>query len=192
MAVKFALELLREAVIARFAAEGTLVPNEFGWRKPGQQFPTGNRIVWVPGDDESGDVGEQGPTRDPGQNPASLGTLYELFTVYVIGEDGAAPNDELAQYKAVRLIYDAWWRAVFIEAAGTLGKPKLRWVLDKLERRRGAALRVLCTVEAPQPDETFDYAPVDTHAAITAHARNPADTADMATHQFDVPEQPPP
>jgi hypothetical protein len=191
VAVKCALPRLREAVVAQFALDGTLVVNTFGWRRPMQQIVPGNRIDWVPGDDESGDVGEQGPARGPGDNPAPLGLLREVFTVYIVGEDAAAPADELAQYNAVRRIYDAWWRAVFLAAAGTLGKPKIRWVLDKLVSRRGAALRVLCTVEAVQPDVAHDFAPADAHVDLTLEARNPADTATMAMHQLDVPEQTP-
>jgi hypothetical protein len=170
MAIVLALEKLFNDVSARFVTETTAAKNLFGWREPAKQLPTGvtgstpnARICWVPGDDESGGVGDLGPARGPGGNPRSLGTLGEVFTVYLIASDPTQPENEFAQYKAARLLFDAWWRAVYLSAHGTLQltKPKLRWANEKLERRHGAAIRVLLSVDAMIPDIAYPDAAVD-------------------------------
>jgi len=159
-----ALEHLFAAVSTRFATEGTAAENVFGWRKPAQPGLS-NRIVWVPGD-PSGNAGATGPARNPGRNPRSLATLYELFTVIVAAVDLTAPDDEAAQYKVARVLRDAWFRAVYLAAHGTFEIKSERWITDKLERRRGAALEIVCAVEAMVPDAAAATAPVDTGAAF--------------------------
>lgn len=155
------------------------VPQVFGWRKPGQQ-PHAPRIVWVPGDDESGDVGELGPARNPGGNPRSLGTLHELVTVYIEAVDTSAPEDERAQYIAARLLFDAWLRAVYLTAHGVYRIEGIRWVNARKERRYGAALRVLLSVEAVVPDEPAVLAPSDTKALIDVEELDVTETMEAA------------
>lgn len=159
MAVVFALEDLFDRVKARMDADSaaeeppaTPVPHDFGWREPAKHARTTHRIVWVPGDDKSGELGEVAPARNPGGNPRSLATLRELFTVYLVAQDPAAAEDERAQYHETRLLYDAWLRAVHLEAHGTYALQKPAWIIDKKERRHGAAIRVLGTIEAMVPD----------------------------------------
>lgn len=182
MAVKFALPLLVEAVVARFALEGPWqvapvvgppaiagvpVPNLFGWKKPEQQQIRGTRIVWVPGDDENGDAGDYAAARNgSGKNPRSLAALGELFTVYLVAQDKSEPELELAQYNAARALHDAWFRALHLAYFGTfkLGKP--RWYGEAKERRAGACLRVLGTVNAPIPDAISESVPADAHAEV--------------------------
>lgn len=164
----FALENLYNNVVARFTLEGTAVPNLFGWREPVKQLTTGSRIQWVPGDDDSGDAGKTQPPRNPGAVPRSIGTLAELVTVYCVGIDTSAPENELAQYKAARTLYDAWFRAVFLAANGTYQILKTKWIVEKTERRHGATLRVLLAIEAKIPDAIPDSAPTDTAAEIGA------------------------
>lgn len=172
MTVVLALETLYDAVVARMDADtvaldptATPVPQPFGWREPAKR--TGSmRIVWVPGDDESGDVGELGPARNPGRNPRSLATLRELFTVYIEAADITAPENERAQYTATRLLFDAWLRCVHLAARGTYSIESARWVNDKATRRYGATLRVLATIEAMVPDAPLEIAPTDTRASI--------------------------
>lgn len=180
MAVKFALEQLFDDVVARFADEGPWlvapdplalppvvgvpVPNVFGWKKPAQQELRGNRIIWVPGDDENGEVGEYLPARQPGGNPRNLARLGERFTLYIVGEDKTQPENERAQYNATRVLHDAWFRAVWLAAYGTFKFDKPRWFGDAKERRRGATLRVLGTIDAPLPDSISDVVPSDAHA----------------------------
>lgn len=164
MSTVLAVALLFEAVTARFAAEGTEVPNVFGWREPTKHRTTTHRISWVPGDD--GALGDMGPAKQPGRNPRSLGTLRELVTVYLEAQDASAPEDELAQYTATRLLYDTWWRAVYLAGRGTVAIEKQSWVTAKLERRYGAAIRVVLAVEGMVPDEAQPIAPLGVRGVV--------------------------
>jgi hypothetical protein len=166
MAIVFALPRLFDAVVARFAAESVAVPNVFGWREPAKRSGKTHRIVWVPGDDESGELGEIGEPKQPGRNPRPLATLDELFTVYIEARDDGAAEDELAQYIAARTLFDTWYRAVYLAARGTIRIESSAWVISKKERRAGAAIRVLCTIEAAIVDAEEGIAPTDTGAAI--------------------------
>lgn len=182
MAVVFALEKLIDDVVARFATEGpwlvapvvgppavpgTPIPNVFGWKKPEQQMLRGNRIIWVPGDAENGEAGEYLPPRKSGENAERfLARLGERFTVYIVGEDKSQPENERAQYNACRVLHDAWFRAVYLAAHGTYGLGKPQWFGDAKERRRGATLRVLGTIDAPLPDAIHDFVAADAHAEI--------------------------
>lgn len=159
-----ALEKLYNDVVARFALDGTVCTNAFGWQVPAQQV-IGNRIAWVPGD-PSGNAGVDAPPRNPGRNPRSLGTLRELFHVIISGSDTSDLNNELLQYKATRLLRDAWHRAVYLSAYGTFQIRAETWLTEKKERRYGTALRVVCELESMVPDEVQTGAPVDTVAVV--------------------------
>lgn len=164
MADVLALEHLFDAVVARFTAEGTVAVNAFGWRVPAQH-PVGARIAWVPGD-PAGNVGVVLPARNPGRNPRPIATLSELFTVEISAQDPTAPEDERAQYRVVRLLRDAWHRAVHLAVHGTFAIRSETWLIDKKERRHGATLRIICSIEAMVPDEAQETAPVDTSAEL--------------------------
>lgn len=176
-----ALPYLFDAVVARFALDAAAldppvapVPQAFGWREPAKR--TGAlRIVWVPGDDESGDMGEVAAARNPGGNPRPLATLNELFTVYLEAVDLDAPENERAQYIAARELYDAWLRAVYLAVHGAFAIQGQTWVTEKSVRRYGATIRVLCTVEAMVPDATNELAATDASALVTTHLE-PNDT----------------
>lgn len=165
MATILALPKLFDDVNARFVAEGTGVPNLFGWRKSAQQLATGKRIVWIPGDTR-GSLGAMLPARNPGRNPRPIATLEELFTVEISSNDPTQLEDERAQYQATRELYDAWYRAVYLAARGTFRVLSDEWIVDKKERRFGAAIRVVCAVQAEIPDAPPATAPVDTGAVI--------------------------
>ena len=153
MADTLALDKLYDDVVARFALDSLSVPNLFGWRPPPEKMILGNRIIWTPGDDEDGTFGELVATGiQPGRNPRSLATVQELFTVRILAADTTAPEDERAQYRAVRFLYDAWYRACWLAAHTTFLVVDQRWLIEKKERRYGAALRILCTVQAMVPD----------------------------------------
>lgn len=149
-----ALEKLFDDVVARFVTEATNIPNSFGWREPKHRGAQQNRICWVPGD-PSGSAGEVASVRFPGGNPRSLGTLLETFTVYIEGRNSATPENELAQYKATRLIFDAWFRASYLSVRNLLVVKSTAWLVDRTTRRYGATLRVVCTVQAMIPDSAY-------------------------------------
>lgn len=165
MADTWALTKLFDDVGARFVLEGLEVPNLFGWREPARKTTTGKRIVWYPGDPQ-GELGELASARYPGRNPRPLATLHELFTVEITTSDTATPENERAQYLAVRELFDAWFRAVHLAASGTFRIVSSEWVIDKKERRHGACIRVVASVEAMIPDVEITSAPVDTTADI--------------------------
>lgn len=157
MTITLALERLFDSVQASFAADSINAVNVFGWREP-SKHPAGvlsTRIAWVPGD-PSDSVGSTGPARNPGQIPRSLGTLGELFTVYISGQDPSAPEDERKQYHICRLLRDAWFRAVYAAAYGTFAVRSETWVNNQRERRHGAALRLVCEIQAPIIDAPPD------------------------------------
>jgi hypothetical protein len=177
MAVKLALLKLFDAVEARFVAEQLTAINVFGWRTSAQRLAPGGRIAWIPGD-LSGKVGDIAPPRRPGNDAGSiyasgargsasrpLGTLRELVTVEISAFDESAPEDERLQYAAVRELYDAWFRAVYLAAYGTFEIVDSEWLLEKKERRHGAALRVVAIIEAMLPD-----APVSSVDLLAANA----------------------
>lgn len=173
MAVVLALPKLVDDIDAILAADAAAadppvdpVPSSFGWRAPAQRNGVSHRIVWVPGDDESLDVGALESPRQPGRNPRPLWTLGELFTVYLEAVDPADLVNERAQYVAARLLFDTWARAAYRAARGTLAFRSIRWVGSAKERRYGAALRVVGTIEAMVPDAPSEIAPVETTAEI--------------------------
>jgi len=133
------------------------VPQSFGWREPTKRGEP-NRITWVPGD-ESGSLGEVGGARYPGRVPRPIANLVELFTVTVFAQDLADPENELAQYHAARLLFDRWLAAVYRAAHGTFAIESSRWADDQKERRFGAAIVVVATVDAMVPDLEDDDTP---------------------------------
>lgn len=181
MAIILALEKLYDDCVARFGQEGTFgitptpqaaaqAANHFGWREPTRQLRPLARIEWVPGDPQ-GDAGQIAGAKYPGRATPDLGrplaTLVERFTVYVHGYDNTAPRNERAQWKATRLLYDAWYRAVYLAAYGTFQIASTRWLTEKTEQRFGATLQVVCLIESMIPDAVITTAPVDTAADIT-------------------------
>ncbi len=169
MAVVLALPYLFDAVVARFAAEAAAasvapVPNIFGRRASAQQIATSSRIVWMPGDPNNS-LGEYAAPKQPGRDPRPLATLRELFTVELHASDPTKPEDELAQYQAVHELHDAWFRAVYLAARGTVvfGRPERMG--GKKERQHGEAWRVVCTIDAMIPDAPYTTATI-TGAAI--------------------------
>jgi hypothetical protein len=149
-----AVENLFNQVSASFAADGILATNLFGWRVP-TQHPYGPRVAWVPGD-PSNSAGLSTAPRGPGGVPRSLGMLRELFTVYFTAQDPADPENELAQYHIVRMLHDAWYRAVYHTAFGTFWIRSEAWETKRSERRHGATLRVVCEILAPILDRLPD------------------------------------
>lgn len=173
MTTTLAVEQLYSRVVARFALDVTPAENVFGWREP-EKHVEGNRIAWVPGD-PSGKVGLTAPPRNPGRNPRPLATLRELFTCVISASDPTDPENELAQYKATRLLRDLWFRAVYLAAHGTFVIRDEAWISVRKERRHGAAIRVVLELEAMVADTVHEVAPVDTSASITVALKTDAE-----------------
>lgn len=167
MAVVLALPRLFDAVVARFTAESTAVANVFGWRAPDQKETRGPRVAWVPGDD-GGALGELVQPKKQAllEQGRPLANLEELFHVVIVSADTTAPENERAQYQALRELFDAWWRAVHLAAHGTVRIVSAEWVIDRKVRRHGAAIVVTCSIDAVIPDAPYEKAPVDTAAEI--------------------------
>ncbi|MHC4648207.1 MAG: hypothetical protein ACYTBJ_22325 [Planctomycetota bacterium] len=186
MADTLALEKLFDDVVARFVTDSTNVPNVFGWRKPSNRGAQQNRICWVPGD-PSGAVGAVGPAHNPGANPRSIGTLEETFTVYIEGRDATSPEDERAQYKATRFIFDAWFRAAYLSVRNLLVVKSAAWMVDRTVRRNGATLRLVCTVNAEIPDAAYEVAE-DVEAVVDMQLDSDDDEGTANTSEdMDVP-----
>lgn len=176
MAVELAIEHLLRGVAEQFEADGAEVPQLFGWRKPPTRLEPGQRVIWVPGDDESGDLGELAPARHPGRNPRPLATLRELFTVYLCAYDPTQPESEAAQYRAARLLWSSWYRAIHRTAYGTFRIQRARWFGDNHLRRNGATIRVLLTLEAAITENLQDVLEAHTGGAeITVEFRETAE-----------------
>lgn len=143
--------------------------HKFGWREPPRVDGPTNRIVWVPGDDASGDLGKWSPPKYPGRLPARpLATILELFTVYITGappEPRALESEEDA-YDFTRELLDDWIRAVTRSAFGTFEPVSLRWLKDAPVLNYGATVRVVCAIQSMVPDSTVSSAPVDVKAVV--------------------------
>jgi hypothetical protein len=176
MTSKHAWVNLFELVSARFVAEHVPATNLFGWRVPAQHVK-GNRIAWVPGD-PNGMVGTLLPPRNPGGNPRSLGTLGEVFTIVINGQDPREPENELRQYEIVRYLRDAWFRAVYHAAYGAFTIRGETWITTRLERRHGAALRIACELQAAIPDEVWPDDGIPSEVPIEA--------AVIDVHELDI------
>jgi hypothetical protein len=199
---RMALEILYDDVTARITADHAAevlpptVPPEppapvpvfqsFGWREPPKQISSSRSVIWVPGDDDTGDLGRMLPPKYPGRNPRPLGNLAELFTVYLSAHDPAAPQNERSQYRATRLLFDEWWRAVYLSAIAhsEISLVKSGWIISKTQHRYGAAIRVVGAIQSMIPDYTLESAPADTKALITVVELGHSDAA------FEAPEAP--
>lgn len=179
MSSTFALVRLYDAVVARFALEGsgpespTEVAQSFGWREDPKQKTTAGRIVWRPGDRSFG-LGTLVPAKQPGRIDARpLATLGELFTCTISANDPTSPEDETAQYTATRALFDAWYRAVYLAARGTFAIISAEWVTGNPggsinQRRHGAAIRVVVQLDAAILDAPLESAPTDTAAVVVS------------------------
>lgn len=147
----YPIEVLFDAVAARFALEGPAVAQSFGWREPARAKISESRIVWIPGDPR-GVVGALGPAAKIDSPYRSLATLAELFTVELGAVDPSAPEDERRQYHATRVLFDLWFRAAHHALPGRIQIQAMEWDTRRSERRYGALLRVVVAVDAVIPD----------------------------------------
>ncbi len=147
----YPIEILYDAVIARFALEGPVVSQLFGWREPSRAKISESRIVWIPGDPR-GVVGALVPAAKIDSPYRTLATLAELFTVELGAVDPSAPENERAQYHATRVLFDLWFRAAHHALPGRIQIQAMEWETRRTERRYGALLRVVVAVDAVIPD----------------------------------------
>lgn len=183
MSVLFSWEDLFAAVDARFTAEQIGAPNLFGFNVQARQTVTGPRVLWVPGDDSSGDLGEIKGANRPGGNPRNLLNVHELFTIYCVSGDVTTADDDLANYHAARILMDQVLRAVTLHCGGygNFAVKSAAWVLrrakERQERRWGAAIRLVLARPSLVPDEVITLAPVDTLGEVTVQlGENPSTT----------------
>ena len=166
--VQFPIPAVFDAVVAQFAEDGTSVPNEFGWRAKPRKNNSDARIVWVPGDDLSGDAGKIAAPRSPGIPDRPLATFHEKCTVYIYGVELVSPESQRAQYISARRIFDAWYRALHLAVYGVYAITSVTWAHSRksVERMRGAAIRVVFSVQARIPDVPYSTVPYDQAADI--------------------------
>jgi hypothetical protein len=150
MSAVLSIENVMAKVAQRFAAEGPHVTQLFGWHASKQQVE-GDTITWAPGD-PSGKVGTTSGAIMPGRHPRSLATLYERFTVTISASDPNDPENEAAQYRAVWLLRNYWFRAVYHAAHGTFEIVDEQWLTERGERRYGAALQITLALQAAMLD----------------------------------------
>lgn len=154
---------------AHFEAEIPGVPVLFGWREPpktinrnpGNDTRVAMRICVIPGDGADM-VGVDRSAKYPGRNPASIATLTEAFRVRLWAVNMLQTSDELAQYEAARMLYDAVRRALFLADPGGLAISQVRWIRENKERIYGAEIEIVCTVDANIPDTPYAELPPGT------------------------------
>jgi len=187
MSDTLALEKLFDDVVERFDDESTNISNVFGWQTPTHRGGRQNRICWVPGD-PSGGAGQVASARNPGGNPRCIGTLYELFTVYIEAKDLSSAENELLQYKAARFMFDAWYRAAYLSVRNLLSIKSTSWMVDRTARRYGATLQVICEIKAMIPDITYLDANEDLDVEAKADIELDSDGLDpVASEEIDIP-----
>lgn len=157
MAVKFALEQLFDGVVVQFTTDSTPAENTFGWRARDRHRAGNLRVVWVPGDDKTPGRYNAGKVVAPREIggvgvPRNLADLLELCTVYCCAADVVTPELERAQYTQARLLFDAWFRAVYTCYPGGIQIRDTAWVTETKERAYGASIRALLEVRSPMPD----------------------------------------
>jgi hypothetical protein len=111
---------------------------------------------------QRGRFGAHEVARKPGRDPRPLATRLEYFTFFIWAYDESDPTNERVQWRAARLLYDAFDRAVYLvtHADGDTGPGPVSWIsedwnLEKVERGFGAEIIVSGSIEAMVPDEKF-------------------------------------
>lgn len=178
MTATFALEHLYCAVKQRFVDEATPIVNLFGFRSRAQKLENGTRVCWIPGD-ENGAIGPLVAARYPGRNPRPLATLDELFTCEIASADDSNETDELAQYKATREAFDAWWRACYLAYTGRVRIVKAAWVApERISFRHGLCIQAVCALDSMIPDVALGAAAA-TKVGLTVTELDNTETVDV-------------
>lgn len=174
-----AVELLYDGIIAQltddFSPEPCPIYFGFGFREVAMQSEGvggANRIVLVPGD-RSARFASDLPVRNPGRDPRSLGTKGEYVTFHIWGADPSDLTNERLQYRAARLLYDAFYRAVYLvsHSDGDVGVGPVsfvdeQWDADHIERGYGYVIIVVLSVAAMVPDVKYESDVVTATATV--------------------------
>jgi hypothetical protein len=147
-----AWDVVYDSIVARFAELASPATFAFGWREP-EVLEETPRIVFVPGDDTTNDIGEVTPPRNVGEVARDLLQIGELFTIYIAARDDTDRENERLQYRVSRFLLDDFLAALYLAATGTHRIVSLRWVRPKAALRTGGSIRVVVALEAPVPDE---------------------------------------
>lgn len=181
MAAVLALEIIYNHVRDQFASDGLICEQPFGWAKTGAHL-TGPRIVWVPGD-PAGAAGLITGAKNVGTLPRPLATFNEAFHVVISGYgDESDPSNELKAWRATRLLFDQWLRALALRAMGMYELTRQDWVRagERDYVRFGTAMVVTAAVQSAVLDIGPDCetgAPVNTYPG-----------ADIEVHELDYTE----
>lgn len=132
-------------------AEETGVSVVFGWREPVKQINQGEnrgaRICVVPGDD-TGKTGTYAMAKLTGRNRQAQ-TKLELVTFLCWGFDGTAPKDELAQYRACRVVENLALNAIRAAAVGRATPSEPKWIRKETDMAFGAELTFSVELQVP-------------------------------------------
>jgi hypothetical protein len=162
MAVILALPKLFDAIASALPD----VRCEFGWKAaPSQLEGAERRIVCMPGG-PTGDAGIIDTARFPGRDLRPLATLQERATWYLFAQDLSDDSDR-AQYQATRELFDLWYREAYLIAHGTWALDSIRWVNERVTRRRGAELEIVMSLQALLPDTPVERAPTNAGGHIS-------------------------
>lgn len=119
-------------------------------KQTNQGLGRANRVIFEPGKDKK--IGTYEPPRRPGGNPRALFRLREFVKIRIWAADTTAPNDELAQYKAVMALHGQVVRALYLAGHGTFTLQDPEWVLKDIERPFGMEMFVILSVDHPLYD----------------------------------------
>lgn len=162
MAVILALPKLFDAIASALPD----VRCDFGWKAaPTQIEAATQRVVCVPGG-PTGDAGIIDTARFPGRDLRPLATLQERATWYLFAQDISDDSDR-AQYQATRELFDAWYLQAYLVAHGTWTLDSIRWVNERVTRRRGAELEVVMSLQAMLPDVPVERMPTTAGGSIS-------------------------
>lgn len=160
---KLALEHLFERIVAETAERVPVNPPScvFGWREAVKQSNQGSggaaRVVLQPGD-PTGKVGDLGGAKGPGRNPPPVATMVELATLFLWAVDLTDTSD-MGQWRAARRLHDLVLPILIRTFQGRWKQLSKEWMRPELERRFGAEMKVVISVEAMVPGDVIPEAP---------------------------------
>lgn len=95
----------------------------------------------------------------------TIGTTYAFTTTAAVVKPSELDFDH---WKATRILYDSWYRAVYRATFGRFTIISTDWVRPRKEGAWGATIRVVGAIESMIPDSATGAAPADVGADITA------------------------